>query len=654
MLHPNVMRYGIEAPLPESIALRAGPLSLIFDNGDLRYIRLGQREIIRRIYFAVRDPNWGTAANQLSNVVIESSADSFSITFQVDNRLGEIDFGWQGKMTGDSSGIVTFRFDGEARSTFRRNRLGFCVLHPIAECAGATCTLEHADGTIEEANFPQLVAPQTYVNGKPTPHAPFDNLRAMTYPVAPDVRAELRFEGDTFEMEDQRNWIDASFKTYCTPLALPFPVEVAAGTRIHQQLQLRLHGQPTIETHADEQPVTITTTNTPQYPLPPIGLSVASHQQPLTATEIERLKALHLSHLRVEIHFTHADWRERLGEAAAQADALDLPLELVLLLSDETERELRALAAVLAELNPRVAAYTLWHTRELVTSSDLARLARDVLGADVPIGIGTKANFAELNRAWPDVSAADFVSFTANPQVHAFDNASIAETPAALVAIIETALAHTGGKPIALSPLTLKQQFNPVAIGPEIAPPAGELPSKVDPRQLSLFAAGWTLACLKHLAESGRLHHVSLYETTGWLGVMEVETASQQSQKFPSLTGGVFPIYHALADLGDCVGAQVIPSISSEPLRVEALVLQTANQRRVLLANLTDEAQTVALDGWGGEATLWTLDERDYLQAALSPEEFRQHGGEPFNVHNLSLPPYALACIDYFFEEKNP
>ena len=35
-------------------------------------------------------------------------------------------------------------------------------------------------------------------------------------------------------MEDQRNWTDASFKTYSTPLSEPIPVTVKAGTRISQ------------------------------------------------------------------------------------------------------------------------------------------------------------------------------------------------------------------------------------------------------------------------------------------------------------------------------------------------------------------------------------------------------------------------------------
>ena len=40
-------------------------------------------------------------------------------------------------------------------------------------------------------------------------------------------------EGDTFEMEDQRNWTDASYKTYVRPLALPWPYTLRAGEQ-HQ------------------------------------------------------------------------------------------------------------------------------------------------------------------------------------------------------------------------------------------------------------------------------------------------------------------------------------------------------------------------------------------------------------------------------------
>ena len=36
-------------------------------------------------------------------------------------------------------------------------------------------------------------------------------------------------KGDAFEMEDQRNWADASFKTYVRPLPKPRPYVIAEG-----------------------------------------------------------------------------------------------------------------------------------------------------------------------------------------------------------------------------------------------------------------------------------------------------------------------------------------------------------------------------------------------------------------------------------------
>ena len=56
------------------------------------------------------------------------------------------------------------------------------------------------------------------------------DLRALTHDASrPDCGVTCRMEGDTFEMEDQRNWTDASYKTYVRPLALPWPYTLAAG-----------------------------------------------------------------------------------------------------------------------------------------------------------------------------------------------------------------------------------------------------------------------------------------------------------------------------------------------------------------------------------------------------------------------------------------
>ena len=233
---------GSDAPPPERFPLRAGPLELEYENGDLRYIRLGEHMILLRVYVAIRDRNWGTVLPVLSNVEMDIGEDAFRISYDVENKEGDIDFFWRGEITGEADGTIRFVMDGEARSTFWRSRIGFCVLHPM-ELAGAPCRVEHVDGSHDDVQFPTTIAPQLVVDGEIKPVIPFNEMAAMTYPIAEGVEAEVRFEGDIFEMEDQRNWTDASYKTYCTPLRLPFPVEIEAGTRIRQGVTLKLRGE---------------------------------------------------------------------------------------------------------------------------------------------------------------------------------------------------------------------------------------------------------------------------------------------------------------------------------------------------------------------------------------------------------------------------
>ena len=41
-------------------------------------------------------------------------------------------------------------------------------------------------------------------------------------------------------MEDQRNWTDASFKTYCRPLAAPRPYRLVAGEPVRQSIAIEV------------------------------------------------------------------------------------------------------------------------------------------------------------------------------------------------------------------------------------------------------------------------------------------------------------------------------------------------------------------------------------------------------------------------------
>jgi hypothetical protein len=141
--------------------------------------------------------------------------------------------------------------------------------------------------------------------------APSD-LRRPARPPFAELRLRLtRFRqaygcntpGDIFEMEDQRNWTDASKPS--APLHLPYPVPIESGTRVEQSITFSLRDERApaaksvaMEIQSGTQPVTFNLQPEQISPLPVIGLGVASHGQPLSAVEISRLKALHLDHLR--------------------------------------------------------------------------------------------------------------------------------------------------------------------------------------------------------------------------------------------------------------------------------------------------------------------------------------------------------------------
>jgi len=653
MLPKHVLLDGVNEPPPASIPLRAGPLTLLYENGDLRYIRLGQQEILRRVYVAVRDHNWGTVLPVFANVKVDSGEQTFHIAYDVSNGQGDIDFFWQGTISGEADGTIIMTMDGVARSTFQRNRIGFCILHPMT-CAGQPVRIEHTGGSIEESAFPTYIAPQLIVDGTVKPMSSFAEMRGIAHEVLPGLWAHLRFQGDVFETEDQRNWTDASFKTYSTPLRLPFPVEVTKGTRIRQSLTLTLAGGvPQPDKNDSDEDLTFAIMPGAGEPLPRIGLGIASHDQPLSPGEIERLQALHLSHLRVELHLAEPDCDVKLRRAAAAAGAIGATLAAALFLSDAAEVELAAFLNDLDEIKPPVHVWMIFHEGEKGTSQTWMQLARKSLASYDPaisIGSGTNAFFAELNRQRPPLAEIDFVCYSLNPQVHAFDNLSLVETLPAQAATVKSARQFIGDKPLAITPVTLKMRFNPNATGPEPEPAAGEMPPQVDVRQMSLFGAGWTLGSLKYLAGSD-VQSLTYYETTGWRGVMETEAGSPLPDRFPSLPGSVFPMYHVFAAVSEFAGGRVVPSRSSNNLKVEGMALRKAGHTRLLLANLSPETQQVVIQGLAEQVTVAVLDETNVIEAMTAPETFRQQPGQvapaPGGLLALNLAPYAFARVDY-------
>jgi hypothetical protein len=310
------------------------------------------------------------------------------------------------------------------------------------------------------------------------------------------------------------------------------------------------------------------------------------------------------------------------------------------------------LAQQAATLQPPVWAWLVFRRAGRLTRPADVALARRILGDLAPqarFGGGTDLFFTELNRTRPPVDELDLVCYSLNPQVHAFDNASLVETLAAQAATVDSARAFCDAKPLAVTPVTLRMRFNPNATGPEPVPPPGELPPQVDVRQMSLFGAAWTLGSLKYLAGSDT-HSLTYFATTGWRGVMETEAGSPLPARFPSQPGSVYPLYHVLADVGDFVSGRIAPSAASHPLLADGFALEQGGRRRILAANLSPTAQTVTLRGVPTQVQVTVLDEESMAFATAEPERFRSQPGAPHSAPDgvllLELKPYAVARID--------
>ncbi|HXI17040.1 MAG TPA: hypothetical protein VNM48_11775, partial [Chloroflexota bacterium] len=405
----------------------------------------------------------------------------------------------------------------------------------------------------------------------------------------------------------QRNWTDASYKTYCTPLRDPYPVEVKAGTKIKQTLAIQLTGdlgRVRLPSLTSPTAVRVTIGSHPTTLLPPIGLGVAAHGLPLSQVEIGALKRLRLAHLRVTLELTRPEWEQRLDDAAAQAAALGVALEIEAICGD-SGAGIDGLAAALAShvKHAPIARVLVFPKMGVVTTEPVMRRSREVFRAarlDVPLGGGTRADFVNANRAELPIDEMDLIGYAINPQVHAFDNASLVETLPGQRATVENARRIAGGKPVTVGPITLRQRLNPAATAAEPQVASDELPSRVDPRQLSSFCAGWTLGSIRHLAAAGAAA-LTYFETTGWLGVMERADGGQSHPRFPSEPGMLFPVYHVFAAIGDLLATrnrvELLPVEISAPRTVEALALQAGDQRIALVANLLDAAQRVEVAG---------------------------------------------------------
>ncbi|BAV51135.1 Uncharacterized protein MLTONO_6233 [Mesorhizobium loti] len=585
MTWDRFLLYGTSAAEPEPIRLTAGALSADFVNGNLRTIRHGGTEVLRAIAYIVRDRDWGTYEPALTDLTIDQDADAFSVSYTAScagpngSRLA-----FHATIKGSADGRLVFDVSALPESDFETNRCGFCILHPIAGLAGSPVTVEHTDGSVVATKLPDLI----------DPWQPFKDLRAITHAMRPGVTAECRMEGDIFEMEDQRNWSDASYKTYVRPLALPWPYVLPAGETNRQTISLRIAGNGKTPAAAEAFGAARVTLGEPGPSLPDVGVIIYPGDVETALANLATLSALGPQQLLFHYDPTRGHGLDALRAFARLAGAYPArtTLECVVACSGDLDAELSDVAGLVRRAGLRLDAIAVSPSVDRQSTppgsawppcpplEDVYAAARRAF-PDIRLGGGMFSYFTELNRKRVPAGLLDFVTHCTCPIVHAADDLSVMQSLEALPFITRSAQAIFGDKPYRIGPSTIAMRQNPYG-GATKDNPRGQRIAMADrdPRHNGLFAAAWTIGYAARVAPAG-LEMLTLSGFTGPFGVL---AASGE----PATEGSPRPIFESIKGLCELAGLAHVSAKTSDETRIAALAGRSASGETIVwLANLT-------------------------------------------------------------------
>lgn len=566
----------------------AGRWSLGLRGDELAAIAVDGVPVLRSVRAVIRDRDWNTVALVVERVQEHDA----SLTLHVRSRGHGSSF--VGTVRVDAAGdALTVRCELETMQTFETNRTGLVVLHPPT-LAGTALSVTHSDGRVESTAFPRAISP----------HQPVLDIGALRWTHA-GVAVEVSFSGDVFEMEDQRNWTDASFKTYSRPLDLPFPVTLAAGARVAQTVTVsarRTAFTPTAEVPPAQTDVVAVIT-AGRFPEIAVGAATAADPAPERQGD-DTAGALTVL---VELDLGWAGWPAALARGARSGARLDVRL---LLPADPGARAAtvdalgHAVAALARHEVARIGAFWRDGPAAQLADPDAVTLLRAALArrgdriAAAPVIGGVRTHFTQLNREHHRLDdTADGVAFSLTPLFHSTGTAQVIESLGIQRLVASQAVTIAAGVPVHIGPVTLHPRVNDVATTPAPSPPRGDLAhgygaaliAPDDARQRSAHMAAWTIASAAALAVPG-VASLAFFEEWGPRGIRDEN-------------GVAYPVAAALRALTDLSGQRLLYGGSVDGLLWVVGALADGGAATLLAANLGDTDRTLTVLG-GRERTL--------------------------------------------------
>ncbi len=585
--------------------------------------------MVRGIVWPIRDENWGTYATEIIDEQIEDDGNKFSAKLRFSVAEGELecDLEVTALAVGEVHANLKMTPVGEP---FLTNRAGFTVLHPIQGTAGRPLAVVHSDDKSEQTVFPRLIS---HIQ-------PVMDIQELTHSVN-GVQVDISFEGEIFEMEDQRNWSDASYKTYCVPLVYPFTYPIKEP--ISQSSRFTFSGAAPAPAPASR--LLLDSRSTKQV-APRIGMVL----QPgwmgdeSQRTLVAKVGAAHyLLRLDTDVETEFLLRCAKLsGVSGAEIDA-----EIILDDTESVDSGLTRMVEKLSDqdLHPTHAialpkAYLKSHQPsgpwpEGATPTEVCLAAKKAF-PKAKIGGGMLTNFTELNRCPPEPAHCDYIFHSSTALVHASDDLSVLETLETLPRIFESAAALADDKAYRLGLMSIGMRSNPY--GEDVADNPNQIRrtmAREDPRHRGLFGAAWAVGVLA-ATEDSAVEALCLAAPTGPFGVVYAP------QHYPQVgyeddRAAVYPLYHVVRAACQMSGLPRL-TFSGLPDGIAVYGVQHKGANDAIFANVTDGLKTVPL----AQQTEVVVLDTDNFQYAVTDADWLTNV-EKRNVTQLELDPFAVA-----------
>ena len=491
----NVIYFGTDEFSQAERRFSAGALTLVLSDGAVRRLSWHGTEVIRGIACPVRDANWATYTPVLAHEKVTELLDEFEIS--------------QVRMVADSALRINLVFEGHSDGSFIAtaemsacgefitNRAGFTLLHPLRDVVGTPLSIIHPDSSVTSSRFPLLISPEQVAAG----------IAGLRYCVN-GIDTEITFQGEVFEMEDQRNWSDASFKTYCRPLSLPIPYRLSAGEIRRQEIHVRLAGIPRGNAaSATARPAATLELQPCASNVPHIAVAIDVGAIPDQAAQTcARVMNPRILQLRLT-----PETAPRVCQCASKlifARPAEIELEVIVPATGDPEKSIASVAAECKKdllAVTRVLALPESYLRSYQPAGPwpagprpqdlLEHARRSFPGAE--IGSGVLTYFTELNRCRPAAAMCDYIGHGVTAITHAADDRSVIECLEGLSHIYRSAGALAGERDYRLGLVAIGMRSNPYGSGVMENSLQNRIAmAEADPRQRGLFAAAWAVGAV--------------------------------------------------------------------------------------------------------------------------------------------------------------